>query len=52
MWVDWKVYILVGGIIRNERAIIVTGNTEIIPNDKVVIFALPSGIQKIEKMFS
>ncbi len=42
----------VGGIIRNERAIIVTGNTEIIPNDKVVIFALPSGIQKIEKMFS
>jgi trk system potassium uptake protein TrkA len=42
----------VGGIIRNEEAIIATGNTEIIPNDKVVIFAMPSGIRKIEKMFN
>ncbi len=42
----------VGGIIRNNKAIIVTGNTEIIPNDKVVVFAMPSGIRKIEKMFN
>ncbi len=42
----------VGGIIRNDKAIIVTGNTEIIPNDKVVVFAMPSGIRKIEKMFN
>ncbi len=42
----------VGGIIRNNQAIIVTGNTEIIPNDKVVVFAMPSGISKIEKMFN
>ena len=41
----------VGGIIRNGTAIIATGNTQIIPNDKVVVFALPSGIRKIEKMF-
>ncbi|WP_075601546.1 Trk system potassium transporter TrkA [Saccharicrinis aurantiacus] len=42
----------VGGIIRNGQAIIATGNTQIMPNDKVVIFAMPSGIRKIEKMFN
>jgi len=42
----------VGGIIRGESAIIATGDTQILPNDKVVLFAMPSGISKIEKMFS
>ncbi len=42
----------VGGIIRGELAIIATGDTQILPNDKVVLFAMPSGISKIEKMFS
>lgn len=41
----------VGGIIRNGQAIIATGDTQIQPNDKVVVFALPSGIRKVEKMF-
>ncbi|SMO85729.1 trk system potassium uptake protein TrkA [Saccharicrinis carchari] len=41
----------VGGIIRNGKAIIATGDTQIQANDKVVVFALPSGIRKIEKMF-
>lgn len=41
----------VGGIIRDGIAIIATGDTRIIPNDKVVVFAMPSGIRKIEKMF-
>lgn len=42
----------IGGIIRGEQAIIASGDTVIEPNDKVVLFALPSGIAKIEKMFS
>ncbi len=42
----------VGGIIRNGQAFIASGDTQILPNDKVVVFAMPSGIRKIEKMFN
>lgn len=41
----------IGGIIRGEEVIIPNGNTRIQPDDKVVVFALPSGIKKVEKMF-
>lgn len=41
----------IGGIIRGESAIIATGDTRIEPNDKVVLFTMPSGIKKMEKMF-
>lgn len=42
----------VGGVLRGESAIIASGDTEIEPNDKVVLFAMPSSFTKIEKMFS
>jgi trk system potassium uptake protein TrkA len=42
----------IGGIIRGDQAVIVNGNSMIMPYDKVIVFALPSGIPKIEKMFS
>nr|WP_319399398.1 Trk system potassium transporter TrkA [uncultured Carboxylicivirga sp.] len=42
----------IGGIIRGESAIIATGDTVIEPDDKVVMFAMPMGIAKVEKMFS
>lgn len=42
----------IGGIIRANHSIIVDGDTVIMPYDKVVVLALPSGIGKIEKMFS
>jgi trk system potassium uptake protein TrkA len=42
----------IGGIIRGEQGIIPTGDTVIMPDDRVVVFALPSGISKIEKMFN
>ena len=42
----------VGGIIRGNQAVIVSGDSVIMPYDKVVVFVLPSGIGKIEKMFS
>lgn len=41
----------VGGIIRGDEVIIPNGKTQILPNDKVVVFVLPSGVKKVEKMF-
>ncbi len=41
----------IGGIIRGEEAIIANGDTHIQPDDHVVVFALPSAIKKVEKMF-
>lgn len=42
---------IIGGVIRNGEGHIVVGNTQINNNDKVVVFALPSSIKKIEKYF-
>jgi len=42
----------IGGVIRGEEGIIANGDTTILPDDKVVVFTLPSGISKIEKMFN
>ncbi len=41
----------VGGIIRGDEVIIPNGKTQILANDKVVVFVLPSGVKKVEKMF-
>ncbi|KUO59351.1 portal protein [bacterium BRH_c32] len=42
---------IIGGYIRNEDAYIAVGETQIQPNDKVVVFALPGAINKIESFF-
>jgi len=41
----------IGGIIRGKSAFIAKGDTEIRPNDRAVVFALPTAINKIEKFF-
>jgi trk system potassium uptake protein TrkA len=41
----------IGGIIRNNEAIIAKGDDQIIAGDKVVVFTLPTVIRKIEKYF-
>ena len=43
---------IVGGIIRGKTSFIARGTTEVKPNDKVVVFALPSAISKIAKYFN
>lgn len=43
---------IIGGVIRGKSSFIATGNTEIKSNDKVVVFALPSAIEKISKFFN
>jgi trk system potassium uptake protein TrkA len=42
----------VGGVTRGDKVFIANGETRIEPGDKVVVFALPSGLKKVEKMFS
>ncbi|MEN6456471.1 MAG: Trk system potassium transporter TrkA [Prolixibacteraceae bacterium] len=41
----------IGGIIRGTNAYVAKGDTLIQPGDKVVVFALPSAIRKLEKYF-
>jgi len=42
---------LVGGIIRGKTSFIATGKSRVEANDRVVVFALPSAIRKIESFF-
>ena len=41
----------VGGIIRRGEAVIAKGDVRIEPGDDVVIFALPSAVKKVLRMF-
>ena len=41
----------IGGVVRGKEAFIATGNFQIEANDKVVIFAFPDAISKVEKLF-
>ncbi len=43
---------IIGGIIRNKIGFIATGDFQIEPDDNVVVFALPSAYQKVQKLFS
>lgn len=42
---------IVGGIIRGEETLIPNGDFQLQVNDKVIIFALPEAITKLEKLF-
>ncbi len=41
----------IGGIVRGEETIIASGDTQVQAGDKVLVFTMQSGIQKIEKLF-
>ncbi len=43
---------IVGGVIRGKSSFIAHGYTQIKPYDKVVVFAMPSAISKIGKLFN
>jgi trk system potassium uptake protein TrkA len=43
---------ILGGYSRGDRFGIPRGNTVLEPHDHVIVFALPSAISKVEKMFS
>lgn len=42
----------IGGIIRDGKGYIAKGDTVIEPNDRVVVFAMPTIIKELEKFFS
>lgn len=42
---------IIGGIVRGQESFIATGNTQIKPNDRVVVFSLPDAVKKVEKYF-
>ena len=41
----------IGGVVRNGKDYIVSGNTVILPGDHVVIFCKATGVQKLAKFF-
>ncbi|MBR4721911.1 MAG: Trk system potassium transporter TrkA [Muribaculaceae bacterium] len=44
--------ITIAGLIRNNQGIPVTGNTQILPGDSVVVFYLNGAMNKVVKLFS
>lgn len=42
---------IIGGYVRDNKGFITVGDTQIQDNDKVVVFALPGAINKVEKYF-
>lgn len=43
--------IVIGAVVRRDESIIVTGDTIIQKDDRVIILALPNAIEKVEKLF-
>src|SRR6056297_415572 len=43
---------IIGGVIRDKKGFIARGNTHVMANDRVVVFALPSIIHRIERFFN
>ncbi len=42
---------LIGGVIRGEQTLIPNGNTQLQLDDKVIVFALPQAIKRLEELF-
>jgi len=42
---------ILGAVMRNDKVLIPVGSTQIQAGDKVVLFALPSAINEVEKLF-
>ncbi len=43
---------IIGGIVRGDKSYIATAEMQIEEDDKVVVFALPNAINRVEKLFS
>ena len=42
---------IAGGVIRGEEAFVAVGSTQILPGDKVAIFAVPESLKAVDKLF-
>lgn len=43
---------VIGGVVRKSSCFIVKGNTQILANDKVVVFSLPTAIKSVQDFFN
>ena len=50
--IDFPKEAIVGGVVRGKTAFIAKGDTLILANDIVVVFALPAVVSKVEKFFN
>ncbi len=50
--IDFPKDAIVGGIIRGNKAFIAKGHTRIEADDRVVVFALPSAVKKVDNFFN
>jgi len=50
--IDFPKDAVIGGVIRDRSSFIATGETCIQPQDRVVVFALPSALKKVDKFFN
>jgi trk system potassium uptake protein TrkA len=50
--VDFPPDAIIGGVVRGNITFIAHGDSELKPNDRVVVFALPSAIGSLGKFFS
>lgn len=49
---DFPKEAIIGGVIRGNNSFIAVGDTEIKPYDRVVVFALPTTLKKVNKFFA
>ena len=49
--IDFPEDAIIGGVIRGGEAFVAVGSTEIRAYDSVVVIALPSALQKVDKFF-
>ena len=49
---DFPKEAIIGGVIRGNNSFIAVGDTEIKPYDRVVVFALPTALKKVNKFFA
>jgi trk system potassium uptake protein TrkA len=50
--IDFPKDAIVGGIIRGKKSFIATGDTKVQAEDRVVVFALPSAVKKLDTLFN
>jgi len=49
--IDFPMEAIIGGVIRGKSGFIARGETQIHPNDNVIVFTLPDVISKVERLF-
>lgn len=50
--IDFPKDAVIGGVIRDQSSFIAVGETQIKANDRVVVFALPTALQKLDRFFN